>query len=142
VRDLGGRLSPDSHWIAYYSNESGRHEVYVRPFPNVNDHKWMISTTGGWTPVWSPDGRELFYMNGAALMAVPILGGGTTFGAGKPEQLFDGPFDTTQDMNFDVAPDRSHFVMVEADPDAKPTRVNVVVNWIADLQRGASPAHP
>jgi serine/threonine-protein kinase len=142
VRDLGARLSPDAHWIAYYSNESGRHEVYVRPFPNVNDHKWMISTNGGWTPVWSPDGRELFYVNGSEMIAVSITAHGADFSAGKPEQLFDGPFDTTQDMNFDIAPDATHFVMVEADPDAKPTRINVAVNWIDDVRRTAPATHP
>jgi len=141
-RDLGARLSPDTHWIAYYSNESSRDEVYVRPFPNVDDGKRLISTNGGSTPVWSPDGHELFYMNGAAMMAVPIAAHGTDFRPGKPELLFEGPFDTTQEMNFDIAPDGNHFVMVEADPDARPTTVNVVVNWIEDLRRAAEAGHP
>ena len=110
--DLGGRFSPDGRWLAYYSNESGRNEVYVRPFPKVNEQKWMISTSGGQTPVWSPDGRELFYMNGTAMMAVAVETRGTTYVAGKPQLLFDGPFDTTQDINFDISPDGTRFVMV------------------------------
>ena len=63
-----------------------------RPFPDVNAQKWTVSTAGGWSPVWSPDGRELFYMNGGAMMAVAIEVQGTRFVTGKPQFLFDGPF--------------------------------------------------
>ncbi len=133
--DIGGKLSPDGKWLAYYSNESGRNEVYVRPFPNVNEQKWTVSTAGGQTPVWSPDGRELFFMNGTAMMSVDVETRGPGFLAGKPQFLFDGPFDTTQDLNFDISPDGTHFVMVEADPDAKPTRLQIVLNWSAELNR-------
>ena len=135
ARDLDGKLSPDVQWLAYYSTESGRHEVYVRPFPNVNDHKWTISTSGGWSPLWSPDGRELFYMNGTSMMVVAVEKRGASFVSGKPQLLFDGPFDTTQDMNVDISPDGRSFVMVEADPDAKPTKVNVILNWSEELAR-------
>jgi serine/threonine protein kinase/Tol biopolymer transport system component len=134
-RDLGGKLSHDGRWLAYYSDESGRPEVYVRPFPNVDARKWPISSDGGWAPVWSSDGRELFYMNGASMMSVSIAVKDGSLVAAKPQFLFDGPFDTTQDMNFDVAPDGLHFVMVEADPDAKPTKINVVLNWSGELRR-------
>ena len=54
-------LSPDGRWIAYQSNESGRSEIYVQPFPNVDDGKWQVSTNIGFDPVWSPDGRHLFF---------------------------------------------------------------------------------
>jgi Tol biopolymer transport system component len=140
ARELGPRLSPDSRWIAYESDESGRNEVYVRPFPNVNEGRWTLSTTGGWTPVWAPDGRELFYMNGATLMVVPVTTDGGTLVAGKPELLFDGPFDTSQNHNFDVFPDGEHFVMVETDPDANPTKIDVVQNWAGEVARLAQSA--
>lgn len=65
-------ISPDGKYMAYFSNESGRYEVYMRPFPEVNKGKWQISTGGGESPLWSPDGRELFYRNGGAVMAVPV----------------------------------------------------------------------
>jgi serine/threonine-protein kinase len=134
-RQLAGRLSPDSRWLAYESDESGRNEVYVRPFPNVDEQRWTISTAGGWTPVWAPDGRQIFYMNGASVMAAAVTTEGGTFAAGKPEMLFDGPFDTTQNNNFDVFPDGEHFLMVETDPDASPTKINLVQHWADEVVR-------
>jgi hypothetical protein len=59
--DLSGEISPDGHWLARYSNESGPAEVYVRPIPKVDDGRWLISTGAGSRPGWSKDGRELFY---------------------------------------------------------------------------------
>ena len=140
ARELGQRLSPDGRWIAYESDESGRNEVYVRPFPGVNQQKWTLSTTGGWSPVWAPDGHELFYMNGATVMAVPVATEGVAFVAGKPEPLFDGPFDTSQNHNFDVFPDGRQFVMVALDPDASPARIDVVQNWAGEVARIAQSA--
>ena len=127
-------LSPDEHWIAYASDETGRMEVYVRPFPHVNGGKWFVSTGGGVTPVWSPSGRELFYMSGQALMSVAVEAVGQAFRAGPPRQLFTGPFETGS-SNFDVSPDGSYFVMVEADPDAKPTQLHAIHNFSEELKR-------
>ena len=78
-----GRISPDGHWIAYRSNESGLVQVYVRPFPNVEEGKWQISRDGGSSPIWAPRGQELFYRNGEAMMAVGIQTE-PTFTAGSP----------------------------------------------------------
>jgi hypothetical protein len=103
------------------SDESESNEIYVRPFPNVNDGKWAVSEGGGVAPVWSPDGRELFYMNGTAMMSVAIDTRGGVFRAAAPTVLFTGPFETGS-PNFDVSPDVLSFLMVEADPDATPTR--------------------
>jgi len=136
--ELNEKLSPDGRWIAFSSDESGRSEVYVRPFPNVDAGKWTVSTAGGHSPVWSPDGRELFYMSRAALMAVSVDIRGSSFVAGTPARLFDGPFDTTQNANYDIFPDGMTFVMVEADPDARPTRLQVIVNWSEELSQLAS----
>ena len=84
-------ISPDGHWIAYDSNESGRSEVYVRPFPNVEEGKWQISRDGGTEPVWAPRGQELFYRNGGAMMVVGIKTE-PTFTAGSPVVLFTGRY--------------------------------------------------
>jgi Tol biopolymer transport system component len=127
-------LSPDDRWLAYMSDESGSPEVYVRPFPNVDAGKWLVSAGGGGFPVWSPSGRELFYLNGTTMMSVSVATDGATFNAGAPELLFRGPFETGS-PNFDVSPDGTYFVMVEADADATPTQIQVVFNWVEELKR-------
>lgn len=84
-------LSPNGRWLAYTSDESGRAEVYVRPFPDVEAGREQISTAGGRRPRWSADGRELFFQSGSSLMAVAVESG-TRFTAGPPKALFDaGP---------------------------------------------------
>ena len=84
------RLSPDGRWLAYTSNESGRSEVLVQSFPEPGG-RTQISTSGGTEPVWSRDGRELFYLNGDAMMAVEIRTS-PTFSAGTPRLLFEGRY--------------------------------------------------
>jgi Tol biopolymer transport system component len=134
AREFGPRISPDGRWLAYASQESGRRvEVYVRPYPNVDAGKWLVSTNGGLNPVWSPDGRQLYYVNGSTVMSVAVTTRGHTFDAGEPQELFSGPFETGSPQ-FDVAADGT-FVMVEADPDAKPTQIHVVLNWAEELKR-------
>jgi Tol biopolymer transport system component len=132
--ERAGRLSPDGRWLAYHSDESGRLEVHVRPFPNVGAGKTTVSTGGGRRPVWSSNGRELFYASGSAIMRVAVTVRGNTFHAGTPELLFSGPFDLAT-TDFSVAPDSNHFVMVESDPNARPTLINIVLNWTEELTR-------
>jgi eukaryotic-like serine/threonine-protein kinase len=132
--EMAARLSPDQRWLAYSSDESGRQEVYVRPFPDVNRRKWPVSTGGGNWPVWAPNGRELYYINGTTVMAVSVETDDAMFKAGSPETLFTGPFETGSSA-FDISPDGTYFVMVEADPDARPTHIHVVANWIEELKR-------
>jgi serine/threonine-protein kinase len=134
AHEVDPALSPDGGWLAYDSNESGRREIYVRPFPAVDSGKWLVSTAGGRTPVWSPTGNELFYSNGSNVVAVPVEARGTTFSAGAPAVLFSGPFETGS-PGFDISPDGKYFVMVEADPGAKPTQIHVVLNWHEELKR-------
>ena len=128
------QLSPDGGWLAYQSDESGRMEIYVRPFPDVSAGKWMVSTAGGLAPRWSPDGRTLFYALGSAMMAVSVSRRGQVFEAGAPDVMFTGPFDPIY-TSYAVAPDGQHFVMVESDPLAQPTHIHVVLNWVQELAR-------
>jgi Tol biopolymer transport system component len=125
-------LSPDGRWLAYVSNETGRFEVYVQPFPNLADGKWLISTAGGFSPIWSPSGNGLFWLSGTTVMAAAVRAEGAKFEVASPERLFDGPFDTGSPQ-FDLSPDGSYFVMIEADPDARPTQIHAVVNWTSEL---------
>ena len=130
------RLSPDGHWIAYASDESGRSEIYVQPFPGLGG-KWQISTDGGRNTVWARNGRELFYRNGEKMMVVEV----TTqpnFSAGSPKALFEGQFLTAGDGNtaYDVAPDDQHFLMIQpVEPEQGVGQINIVLNWFEELKK-------
>jgi serine/threonine-protein kinase len=139
--ELGARLSPDGRWLAYHSNESGRFEVYVRPFPNVNDGKWTISTSGGQQAQWSRDSGELFYAIGSSIMSVRVGSRGSALDAGRPELLFSGPFDTSY-TNYTMSHDGTRFVMIEVDPEARPTFLHVVMNWATEVERLAGVPRP
>ena len=129
-------FSADGRWLAYVSNESGRNEIHVRPFPGPGE-KVTISTEGGNEPVWSRSGRELFYRSGDAMMAVDIVTS-PVFAAGKPRRLFEGNYETSTALwpNYSVAPDGQRFVMVKRiDREAAPAQINVVINWFDELKR-------
>ena len=134
-----GEVSPDGRYIAYHSNESGRNEVYVRPFPMVEGGgRWTISNAGGSRPAWSRDGKELFYLDGTtAMMAVPIETA-PAFSAGTPTKLFDGPWYVVSTTRpYDVSRDGKRFLMIRnADGSSSlPATVAVVVNWFEELKR-------
>ena len=129
------RFSPDGHFIAYASDESGRLEIYVRPYPGPGG-KWQVSTEGGSEPVWNPKGRELFYRSGGKMMAVDVTTEGT-FSAGKPKVLFEGSYVPTPRSfpDYDVSPDGQRFLMLKATEQAAPTQINVVLNWFEELKQ-------
>ncbi|MDO8795477.1 MAG: hypothetical protein Q7J25_12750 [Vicinamibacterales bacterium] len=89
--ERNAQISPDGHWLAYESNESGQEEVHVRPFPKVGDGRWQVSSGGGTIPLWARSGRELFYRDGNRMMSASIQ---TTpkFFAGNPTKLFERDF--------------------------------------------------
>jgi serine/threonine-protein kinase len=128
--ESGARFSPDGRWVAYHSNESGRIEVFVRPFPGPGP-KWQISSQGGIRAHWSQTGRELFYRNGDKLMAVEVETR-REFRAGQPRLLFDAPYLS----RYDVGLDGGRFLMIKPDPaESGPARVNVVLNWFEEVKR-------
>jgi serine/threonine-protein kinase len=135
-REGAPAFSPDGRWIAYVSDESGRFEIYVRPYPGPGE-KWPISNGGGNEPMWRPDGRQLFYRVGDAMMAVDVQMA-PTFSAGKPKKLFDGPYERSNALwaNYDASPDGQHLLMVRRETPPSPvTRINVVLNWLDDLKQ-------
>jgi hypothetical protein len=131
------RFSPDGHWLAYISDESGRIEIYVQPYPDPGG-KWQISTEGGTEPAWNRNGRELFYRSGNKMMAVDIATQ-PSFTAGKPRMLFEGPYVATTGTfpNYDVSPDGQRFLMLKPteSAEAAPTQINVVLNWFEELKQ-------
>jgi serine/threonine-protein kinase len=110
-------LSPDGRWLAYESDETGRDEVYVRPFPNVDSGKWQVSTAGGDLPLWAHSGRELFYRSPANEIMLAPLAAGPGFVVADRRALFKlGPEYVTS-ANYtpwDVAPDDQRFLMVRS----------------------------
>jgi hypothetical protein len=130
-------LSPDGGWLAYTSDESGRTEVYVQPFPEPGGKK-LVSTEGGSEPRWNPNGRELFYRNGGGLWSVAISTE-PAFRAAKPVLLFEGEYELDAwSSSYDVAPDGRRFVMIRRGEDADtpaPQQLNVVLNWFQELKR-------
>jgi len=135
------RISPDGSWIAYVSNESGEGEIYVRPFPEVNKGRRQVSAGGGGNPLWSPDGRELFYRCGDAVMAVSVKTG-TAFGIDIPKTLFNGTYVAAGGVVnvWDISPDGKRFLMIKppgAATSAKggPRKINIVLNWLEELRQ-------
>ena len=137
-QEAGAMFSPDGLWLAYVSDESGRYEVYVQPFPGPGG-KWQISTEGGDEPVWARNGQELFYRNADQMMAVDITTN-PSFSAGPPRRLFEGPYVGPRGKNFsnyDISPDGAHFLMLKTvdQQESAMSQVHVILNWFEELKR-------
>jgi eukaryotic-like serine/threonine-protein kinase len=133
-----GQFSPDTKWVAYSSDESGRREVYVRPFapdrnPAVGPGKWVISTAGGDKPRWSRDGRELYYISlDHKMMAVPVKTSGG-FEPGIPAELF--AVQAIGYIPYDVAPDGRFLINTPPEgPGAESAKITVLLNWTSLLK--------
>ena len=126
-------FSPDGRWIAFTSNRSGRHEVYVKLYPKGGRIE-PISTDGGVQPLWAHSGRELFYRNGGKVMVVSIQTE-PTLKAEAPRLLFTHPEGFASNytpLTYDVAPDDQRFVFIDWKHS---TQINVVLNWFEELKR-------
>ena len=133
ANELWGQFSPDGRWMAYQSNETGRYEIYVRPFP-ARGGPVPISTAGGVYPRWSRDGKELYFIApDAKMMAVPIRATATTVEAGAPTALFQtrqvggGSNVIGRSHQYDVARDGRFLINVEAESSAPP--ITLLMNW-------------
>jgi len=128
-------LSTDGRWIAYQSNESGRWEVYARPFPDVASGKWQISSAGGAAPTWARSGRELFYRSDEEMMAVAIETE-PAFSPGNPTVLFEDPYFRAVRRVYDISLDDQRFLMIKGgSSDDAPRELHVVLNWFEELKR-------
>jgi serine/threonine-protein kinase len=141
AREYMASFSPDGRWLAYTSNESGRDEVYVRPFPRTEGVARLVSIGGGSGPVWAPKGSALYYRGASGdMMAVPVTLE-PTFTSGRPRTLFRfaGVYRMSGTATaYDIHPDGTRFIMVSERKDAAPTprqQVNIVLNWFEELRR-------
>lgn len=135
-------FSPDGHWIAYSSNQSGKSEIYVQPFPAMNDPH-VVSDNGGMEPVWSRDGHELFYRGWQkpsgtlCVLAVPVSTAGR-FTAGAPRALFNGSSTVSAGQSgtsYDVAADGQRFIMLREEAVSPARQLRVVRRWFETLPR-------
>jgi serine/threonine-protein kinase len=134
--EAGAVVSPNGQLVAYVSNESGRSEVFLQSFP-LFDRRVPVSSGGGSEPVWSQDGRTIFYRRGNAMLMVAAPSG-TQAGAGRPVPLFEGTFGSGPSglAGFDVSANGQRFVMVRrSDPGGSQPSVEVIVNWFRELER-------
>jgi len=142
-------LSPDGRWLAYTSNQSGRNEVYVQPYPG-DGARQQVSVDGGTASAWSHDGRELFYMTASSIggqaaptkmMAVSVQLK-PTFTAGTPRMLFEGRYGATANIRgYDVTADGRRFLMVQQKerPVMRLTDMVIVQNWVEELKQKLQP---
>ncbi len=140
--ELNGEISPDGRWVAYQSNESRQDEIYVRPFPDANSGRWQISTGGGTRPLWARSGKELFYVGPSGAVMSATVEGESTFRAGNPTRLFEGPYFMAAGQagrTYDVSPDGKRFLMIKvagaSNETSTPTSIVVIEHWFEELKR-------
>jgi len=132
--EKGAEISPNGRWVAYESDESGRPQIYICPFPQA-EPKRQVSIEGGTDPLWKPNGRELFYRDGYKIMSVETETEGT-LALAQPQLLFESDSYLTSEGSYDVTADGEHFVMIDQSESARPpTELVLVQNWAEELKR-------
>ena len=142
TNEINPEFSPDGRWLAYYSEESGRGELYVRPFPGLGG-KWQISSQGAWQHLWSRNGKQLFYTLGKSASDQEVWGVDVrttdAFSASKPRLLFKAPrsIGSGPVRGWDIAADSQRFLMVKSEEtEPQPvTELILVQNWFEELKR-------
>ena len=138
-RERGPTLSADGKWLAYASDETGRFEVFVRPFPDVQSGRWQISSAGGSSPRWSRQGDELFFLDGTNDMQAVRVATKPAFGILEKRRLFsaNGYFVSPWAQAYDVSPDGRRFLMLRVGSSlgAVPASLVIVQNFLSELQR-------
>ena len=139
LRNIFATFSPDGRWLAYASEESGRFEVYVRPFPApASGGKWLISNRGGTNPVWARNGRELLYWAGDQIMAVSYTVQGDSLHAEKP-RVWAAKLRAPPNNSFDLAPDGTRAALVTPvetlDAPTVDHEVVFLLNFFDELRR-------
>jgi len=133
------QFSPNGRWVAYQSDTTGRSEIFVTPFKGPKT-RTQISRSGGAEPLWSPNGRELFYLNGDKMMVVDVATD-AVFSAGPPRVLFEGKYIASPNntTGYDVSKDGNRFLRVQpVNAEAPTTQIDIVLNWFEELKERAS----
>jgi serine/threonine-protein kinase len=142
--ERNGEVSPDGRWLAYEANNSGRFEIYVRPFPDVTSGVWQVSTDGGTRPLWARNGHELFYLTETGVLMRVNVTVAAGWAPSAPEKVFEGRGRYSaaafhSGRTYDVSPDGRRFLMIKrgaADSlSAAPASMVVVLEWFEELKR-------
>jgi Tol biopolymer transport system component len=143
--ELWPQISPNGKWIAYASTESGRSEVYVRPFPS-GEGQYQLSYNGGASPRWRADGQELFFLAGGKMVAMKVNTSGPTFSHEPAQELFESgytnlPHSGGSYLSWAVSPDGQRFLLPRPAHDATGTDnmatspITVIFNWSATIKK-------
>ena len=130
-------FSPDGNWIAYTTDRDGQHQIYVRPYPRMNDDFWRVSTDFGEEPIWSPAGGELFYRSGNRIMAaryesLPDSG----FNSHPPTEAVKGRFHNAGGLSYDVSKDGKRFLVLQpVFDDTHLPEIRIVRNWAEEVKQ-------
>ena len=138
AEEFSPAVSPDGRWLAYGSDETGRTEIYVRPFPDTKGARYAVSHAGGSEPVWSHSGKELFYRDGANRLVAAEIAAGAAFRVVTERVLFSTSGYQTDNRHvlYTVSPDDRTFYFVKSGADAgTQNEVVVVLNWFDELTR-------
>jgi serine/threonine-protein kinase len=140
--ETNGIVSPDGRWLAYDANDSGKNEIYVRPYPDVNSGRWQVSTGGGTRPLWSRNGQELFFTSAAGEIVAVSVGREASWSAASPRIIVKAGFDTITPglfgRQYDVSPDGQRFLMLKrggADQTPVAPQIVIVQHFDQELKR-------
>ena len=142
--ERNGEISPDGRWLAYSSAETGRHEIYVRPYPNLEERRWQISVDGGVQPAFSRRGDELFFLGREGRMMVSQIRTSGEFSASAPRTILEPQRYALESAvnaivtarTYDISPDGRRFLMIEsAEAPINAGGIVVVLNWADELKR-------
>ena len=132
-------MSPNGRWLAYSTNETGRYQIVVQPFPDPSGGKWQVSSAGGLYPRWRRDGRDLFYIDGAGRMVAVSVRTDGAFEVGTSTPLFETSIGSSGEIwlsQYDVTADGQQFVLATRSSLLGPfTALTVTLNWTAEFKK-------
>lgn len=134
--EYNARCSPDGKWIAYISNESGSYQLYIRPFINNNiSGKWQVSSDGGEEPIWSPDGKTLYYRPHGSTLAAISVSDSPTITFGLPRVISNNFPDlyTSSWLSYDITSDGKYFLTTSSNRNDRNNGINVILNWEKEI---------